>query len=260
MKHRIAAKTIAILFLGLYTAFISTAGAGTLFNQANENMGKGKYGEAAKLYEKLTEQSGYSADVLFNLAVSYEHSGQTGKAILNYERALRLAPSDSDIKGNLHLLRKKNGLFPRELSWSEKFFQLLNLDQWLLSGLVFLILFTLLQLASLRFTFSPLIKRVFSVGCLFLIALTAAGAVYEYPVYHSWVVTTEGSHLLLSPFDSSKSNGSIQVGRLVFPEKKHNKFTYIKDDKGRRGWIHLQDAEPVIPMNKQDYFGQSGYL
>ncbi len=247
MKHRFSAGILVVLLTTFSLAAISTAGSKSLFTRANEAMGKGEYGTAAELYEKLVQKSGYSADVLFNLAVSYEHSGQPGKAILNYERALRLDPSDSDIKGNLHLLRKKNGLYAREFSWSEKFFQLLNMDQWLLASLVFLVIFTLLQLTTLRLPLSTALKRTVSVACLFLIALSAAGAFYRYPAYHAWVVTTEGSRLLLSPFDSSKSNGSIQAGRLVFPEKKHHEFAYIKDDTGRSGWIRARDIEPIVP-------------
>ena len=247
MKYRFSAG-IFLFFLAIFSlAAISTADNTSLFTRANEAMGKGEYGTAAKLYEKLVRKSGYSADVLFNLAVSYEHSGQPGKAILNYERALRLDPADSDIKGNLHLLRKKNGLYSREFSWSEKFFQSLNMDQWLLCGLVFLAIFTLLQLAALRLPLSTVLKRTVSVTCLFLIALSAAGALYRYPAYHAWVVTAETSRLLLSPFDSSKSNGSIQAGRLVFPKKDHHEFTYIKDDTGRTGWIHSKDIEPIVP-------------
>jgi tetratricopeptide (TPR) repeat protein len=249
MKHRFSVGIVIVLLAIFSLAATATSDTGNLFTRANEAMGKGEYTTATELYEKLIQKSGYSADVLFNLAVSYEHSGQPGKAILNYERALRLSPTDSDIKGNLHLLRKKNGLYSREFSWSEKFFQLLNMDQWLLSGLVFLVIFSLLQLAvALQFPLSIVLKRTVSITCLFLITLSVAGALYRYPVYHAWVVTAEGSRLLLSPFDSSRSNGSIQAGRLVFPEKKHHEFTYIKDDTGRTGWIRSRDIEPIVPQ------------
>lgn len=250
MKHRFSTGISVILLAILSLTAIATADSTNLFTRANEAMGKGEYQAAAELYEKLIRKSGYSADVLFNLAVSYEHAGQPGKAILNYERALRLAPSDSDIKGNLHLLRKKNGLYSRELSRPEKFFQILNMDQWLLTGLVFLVIFTLLLLAALRLPLPVILRRTASVVCLLLIALSACGAVYNYPTYHAWVVTGEGSRLLLSPFDSSKSNGSIQAGRLVYPEKNYHEFTYIKDDTGRTGWIRSRDIESIVPREQ----------
>ncbi len=111
----LAMPLLLTLFLSS-TAFLRVALKSSLFQKGNEAYSRGDYAQAIAQYEQITETAGYAPSVLYNLANSYALSGQTGRAVLNYERALRLAPSDSDISGNLELVKKENGLFPREAS------------------------------------------------------------------------------------------------------------------------------------------------
>jgi len=218
----------------------------TLFEQGNEAYSKGNFSAAAELYEQLTAASGYGEGVLFNLGNSYAQLGQTGKAVLNYERALRLAPSNSDIQSNLDLIRKKSGLFPREYSWSEHFFQLLNLDQWTMSAFFFLLLFTVYRIVSLKRQFSIQMRWLISTTCFLFFILSLFGGFLRHPQWQPSVVTDTNSRLLISPFNSSASTGSIQQGRLVYPEKTHNKFSYVIDETGRKGWIASSSIESIL--------------
>ena len=243
---------LLLLLIIFYSPTVTVAqGSQDLFEQANEAYSKGDFTGAAEMYEQLTTTSGYGTGLLFNLGNSYVQLGEIGKAILNYERALRLAPSDSDIQGNLELIRKKSGLFAREYSWSERFFQLLDLNQWTISAFFLLLLLSTFQFASLKFPFSSRTRQLVSAACFMLFILCATGAFSRHKQWQPSVVTENDSRLLLSPFRSAASTSSIQQGRLVYPEKTHGEFSYITDETGRKGWIASSVIEPVTGVKKK---------
>ncbi len=235
-----------LLFIFLSPVWTAGQNSQHLFEQGNEAYSRGDFSAATEFYNQLTETSGYSTGVLSNLGNSYAQSGRIGKAILNYERALRLAPSDSDIQGNLTLIKKESGLFPREYSWSERFFQLLDLNQWTMSAFSVLVLLSIFQLLSLKFHFSTLMRRLVTAGCFFLLILSVTAAFYRHQQWHPSVVTKSDSRLLISPFNAAASTSSIQQGRLVYPQETHGKFSYVRDETGRKGWIDSSAIEAVI--------------
>ncbi len=240
----------ALIFVSLFSPCLAASENGddsqNLFKQGNEAYSRGNFSAAAGFYEQLTAISGYGSGVLFNLGNSYARSGQAGKAILNYERALRLAPSNSDIQNNLELIRKESGLFPREYSWSEHFFQLLDLDQWTMSAFFFLVTITAFQVVSLKRRFSIQVQWLVSATSIMFFMLSLSGAFFRHTQWQPSVVINADSRLLLSPFSSSASAGSIQQGRLVYPDKTHGDFSYIIDETGRRGWITSSSIESVL--------------
>ncbi len=240
----------ALLCFLLFSPCLAATGTGddsqNLFKLGNKAYSRGDFSAATEFYEKLTAISGYGSGVLFNLGNSYARSGQIGKAILNYERALRLAPTNSDIQSNLELIRKESGLFPREYSWSERFFQLLNLDQWTMAAFFFLVTFSTFQIVSLKRHFSVHTRWIITTACFMFFLLSLSGAFFRHPLWQPFVVTDANSSLLLSPFSSSTPTGSIQQGRLVYPEKTHDDFNYVTDETGRKGWIASSSIESVL--------------
>ncbi len=237
------------ILLILLTLSASAAFAGpienSLFQDANEAYSRGDYDQAISKYEQITTTSGYSPSVLYNLANSYALSGNTGRAILNYERALRLSPSDSDISGNLELVKKENGLFSKELSTVERLFLLLNLDQWTVLGLFSLLLVTTFLIATMKYRLSRQLVIGVSISCFLLICLATAGTVFSYQSFNPSVVVSPDVKLLISPFESSTSIGGLQEGRLVYPQKKHGDFSYVTDETDRKGWIPTSMIESV---------------
>lgn len=216
-----------------------------LFGEANEAYSRGDYAQAISKYQQITETAGYSPSVLYNLANSLAQSGKTGRAILNYERALRLAPSDSDISGNLQLIKKENGLFPKESSRGERFFQLLNLNQWTVLILLPLVLVTIYMLATVKYRFSRQLNIGVAASCFLLLCLATAGTIYRYQYFNPSVVISPEVKLFISPFQSSASIGTLQEGRLVYPQKSHGNFTYVTDETDRKGWIPSAQIESV---------------
>jgi tetratricopeptide (TPR) repeat protein len=216
-----------------------------LLQQGNEAYSRGDYPQAISHYQQLTATAGFSAPVLFNLANSHAQAGEIGRAVLNYERALRLAPGDSDIAGNLELVRKESGLFTGEPEGAARFFHLLHLGQWATIGLLAVGLFALFQLAALRYPFSGKTFGGVATTCLLLLCLAAAGTFIRYRQFNPAVVIAPDARLLISPFPAAGSVGAIQEGRLVYPEKSHGDFTYVRDETNRKGWIPSAMVERV---------------
>jgi len=233
--------TISFMFILplLLTTMIQAAepDSAELFHQGNEAYSRGDYEQAISQFEAITQNSGFSAQVLYNLAGSYGQAGKTGKAVLNYERALRLAPSDSDTQGNLELIRKENGLFQSEFTGPDWFFRLLSLNQWA-SGILFSLgFFTLFIVTNRAFAFSRTTTITTSIFCLVLLLVSLYGTFLRYEEFNPSVVIEPNTRLLVSPFASSASIGAIQEGRLVYPLKEHNNYSYVEDETGRKGWI-----------------------
>ncbi len=223
-----------------------------LFQQGNEAYSRGEYDQAISKYEQLTAKAGYSPSVLYNLANSYAQSGKTGKAVLNYERALRLSPSDSDISGNLELIKKEFGLFPKEPSGAERFFRILTLNQWTALILISLVLVTTYLLAATKFRFSKHLNIGVHASCFMLLCLATTGALFQYQYFNPSVVISPNMKLSISPFESSASIGALQEGRLVYPQKKHGDFSYVIDETDRKGWIPSSMIEPVCKKAGSD--------
>ncbi len=239
---------LLVLVVGLLLSSLPGRAGGTeeqLLQQGNEAYSRGDYPQAIGHYRQLTASAGFSAPVLFNLANSYAQAGEIGRAVLNYERALRLAPGDSDIAGNLELVRKESGLFTGEPEGAERFFHLLHLDQWAMLGLLAVVLFTLFQLAALKYPFSGKTFGGVAITCLLLLCLAAAGTFIRYRQFNPAVVLAPDARLLISPFPAAGSIGAIHEGRLVYPEKSHGGFTYVRDETNRKGWLPTAMVEPV---------------
>ena len=232
--------TLLLLFAGQSATATEAA-----FDQAAAAYTNGEYGQAIAQYEALTRK-GVSSSLLYNLANSYAQNGQTGMAILNYERAARLAPHDSDIQGNLELLRKEKTLYQADMTFSKQFVQLLGLDGWTILATISAIL------CALVFLFPPLpwLKKngrilvgLISGGVL---VASCLGLMGQYKHYHDGVVIAADARLRISPFESAAASGTILEGRLLTPVKTHKTFTLIRDETGRTGWLANNEFITIV--------------
>ncbi len=245
---------LAVMLLAIAAALPALAGTteNSLFQQGNEAYSRGDYSQAISKYQQITETMGYSPAVNYNLANSYFLSGKIGLAVLNYERALRLDPSDSDISGNLQLVKKENGLFPKDSSGAERFFQMLNLDLWTALIPVSLLLLTGFLIATMKYRFSRQLRIGVTTCCLLLLCLGTAGTMFQYQYFNPSVVISPDAKLFISPFESSSTIGALQEGRLVYPQKTHGDFSYVIDETDRKGWIPSSLIEPVCKTAGSD--------
>lgn len=75
--------------------------------QADSAYNRGDYKAAIAFYEKIAEEQGTSAALLYNLGNAYLQSEDYGQAMVCYERAHKLDPSNKEINTNLNYLSEK---------------------------------------------------------------------------------------------------------------------------------------------------------
>ncbi len=214
------------------------------FDEANQAYTERKYQQAITIYRSLIGEFGFSAELLHNLANSYAGAGRDGEAILHYLRGLRIAPGDDDLRGDLAMIRERNGLFSEQKSLGEKLLGHYDMNQWALLALCGYGVLTLLLMLSLGFRF----RKGRSTLCLLLvgfIALAGLGAYRQHTLWNSGVITEGDIRLLTSPFDSAASLGSLEEGTLVHAGKQHGDYHYVQDEKGRSGWIPTTSFEQI---------------
>ncbi len=207
-----------------------------LFQSASSAYSRGDYKAAIEEFESLN-RTGMSGPLLYNLANSYAQDGQSGRAILNYERALRLSPGDSDIRGNLELVRKEQGLFQEEKSFGQSFVTFLGLNQWIALAATAFVLFAVVLLLPVSFSLKRSTRFVLAAGCLFLTAVSIFAVVGRYQHWHDGVVVENDARLRVSPFASAASIGTIQEGRVLHMGKSHGNYFLVEDETGRSGWL-----------------------
>ena len=202
----------------------------------NAAYGEGRYREAIEIYAQLIGEYGLSPELLHNLANSYVGAGEQGRAILHYLQGLRIAPGDDDLRADLELIRQEAGIFDQESRPTTLMLRHYDMSQWLTRALGFYILFTLLVGLNLRFSFK---KALYPLGTL-LIGATLFCCLAAYTQKEAWysgIIVAPDARLLLSPFQESASNGTLVEGAQVFAEKSHEGYLYVRDQRGRAGWI-----------------------
>jgi tetratricopeptide (TPR) repeat protein len=249
MNRRLLIFPLILITLCILPLVVFAAVDNSRFQEANAAYSRNDFHSAISIYEDLLNDYGYSPGVLYNLANSYAEAGRPGKAILNYERALRLAPNDSDIIGNLQLVRTANGLFTRDATFTERVLHFMSMNQWTGMAGLGAVALTVILVLSIRFRFSPMVLTLLSLSCL---AMVAAGIVNALALRQEWSggVVTGNCRLQISPFEGAAAAGNIQEGRMVYPKKEHGDYIFVEDETGRQGWLQQSVFEPVVPPRK----------
>lgn len=235
------------VFLLLLAIRPALAADDDLFHKATRAYSAGEYQLAIDSFESLAAD-GLSSTLLYNLANSYAQAGQTGMAILNYEKASRLAPGDSDIRGNLELLRKEKGLFQEEQTITQRFVGFLGLNQWTILALCGFVLLALILLLPSSLSMKRSSRRIVVGVCLLLTMSAGMGMYGQVRHYRDAVVVVADARLRISPFESAASTGSIQEGRLLTPLQTHNNYVLVKDETGRSGWLASKEFRAIATL------------
>ena len=115
------------------------------FPAANELYAKGKFAEAAAIYENILQTGGQSPALLFNDGNAEFKAGHPGRAIAAYRRAELLAPRDAELRANLAFVRKQvQGATLRESRWQDWIGTLTLNEGALLTAVLFWATFLLL--------------------------------------------------------------------------------------------------------------------
>ena len=248
-KRFMPISLLSLLIVGLLMSDMGAAEQGLqvrqLFWHGNELYNLGDYRQALQVYDQIAATAGLSGALLYNMGNCYAQLGQTGKAVLEYERALRFAPHDSDVRGNLDLIRKNQGLFQDEPPLRQRLFSILDLDQWTLLAGLSLALFTLICGVGLCMKNGRRLRSILGKASLLMLLIAATGAFFQYRQLEAAVVTAEDARLLISPFATAASVGTIQEGRVVLRLSRHGDYCLVEDQAGRSGWIDSRTIELI---------------
>ena len=231
--------------LGL--AQVASAGEQPAFDAANQACIEGKATEAARGYERIITQQGYSTPVLFNLANAQFRAGKSGAAILNYERARWLSPRDPDVVANLRLALERAKLPTAAPAWPLRYADWFSLNGWGAWGAVSLFLLAAtLPLALLSPGARPALRLARIVAAVAVLGSVAAiGS--RWAEFHRAVVTAKEATARLSPVTMGQVVFTLPEGATVSTVKSHGRFAFIRTPDGHQGWVSRDAVEPVVP-------------
>jgi len=217
MKHRF--EIVIILFFSVFVLFPSMGfpeemqGIDSTYQRANKLYDQKKYAKAREIYEEICRRGDPPVAALYNLGNSCARMGDTGAAVLYYTRASRVAPRDSDIRGNLvrvepQINRSDIFFLLKPLAWIKN---RLSLDEWSVLASIFLFLAGVCM--GLHFLFrreGP--TRIFRrMGILFIACLVLSGTFLSLKAYGEIVIETA---VVMKPDTLSRSGPGDQFEEI----------------------------------------------
>lgn len=106
MKKTIILK-IKIFVVAFFATTFASASASVLTAEADSAYVNGDYAKASELYQKVIEENGTSAELLYNLGNAAYKDGDFGTAMVSWLRARRLEPSNAQVNTNIDFLKNK---------------------------------------------------------------------------------------------------------------------------------------------------------
>jgi tetratricopeptide (TPR) repeat protein len=233
-----------LLAAGLFQA---SAGPAT-FDAANTAFAKGNFAEAARGFESVVAQQGYSAPALFNLANAQQRNGQPGPAILNYERAALLAPNDPDIAANLQAARQQACVEVKKPSAMHQAARRLTLNVWFgLAALAVFLIAVMLALKQLRPQLRGAGNFVIVLAAFVLVAAVGAIGLRGKDLRRA-VVTVPEAVVGIAPVTVAQPVFKLRAGEIVTLKQAHGDFELIVNHAGHEGWVKAGNVERIIPL------------
>ena len=204
----------------------------------------GDYRLAARTYEQVLAQDGFSAPVLFNLGNAWLRLGKPGRAILQYERALVLAPGNALIEANLAAAQQRAGIGAAPVGpWlaSARYF---GFDTYVWAGLAAIwVLCAALVLLCVRSPARRFARPLILAAALTLCVSADAVVLCWSDLYRAVVVSPATLHL--APAQSAAASGTLREGDVVWIQRRYAGFNLVRTADGHSGWVSATEALPV---------------
>ena len=219
------------------------------FSTANELYAKGKFAEAAALYEGILQTNGQSASLLFNCGNAEFKSGHLGKAIASYRRAELLTPGDAELRANLAFVRMQvQGSSLHESRWGT-WVSFLTLNEGaVLAAILFWAFLGLLTVRQIRPALVPKLKtvtRIVSVLMIFSCTILALQAANHFN--SAVAVVAEADAVARSgPFNDAQTTFTARDGVELRVLDRHDDWVQVADNSGKIGWFSKKQVE-VLP-------------
>jgi len=245
--RRWRAPWVGTIGLGVLVQLAASQVPASTFDTANENYAAGHYSEAAKGFEQVIAERGYSAPVLFDLGNAWLKAGQPGRAILNYERARRLSPDDAAVQINLNLARQKAGVAANENQFREQVARVLSLDPLAWTLVWSMAIFCAVVLASrLLPVFPRWLSRSLAAIAMLAVVVAGAGIVLQWPERDRAVVVAADAEAQIAPAAAAGVVFKLPAGEIVRARQSHHGYTLVHLRDGRSGWVKAAAVERVI--------------
>ena len=217
------------------------------FETANQDYAMGRFAEAARGFEQVIVERGYSAPVLFNLGNAWLKAGQPGRAILNYERALRLSPEAAAIRANLNMARQKAGVAVSEIPFREKVARVSSFDTlaWAIVWAT-VWLFAVFLASRLLPSFPRVLGRSIAIVAVLGAVVAGAGMLVQWPERNRAVVLETNAPAHIAPAEAAGVVFHLPAGETVNATKSHHGYTLVRLRDGRSGWVKSAAVERVI--------------
>lgn len=243
-----------LLILVLFSGMSARAEApDSLFARANKFYTAGDYAGALQTYDSLKNAGYHSAALYYNLGNTHFRLSNTAEAILYYEKAARLQPDDADIAHNLQIARQqtidKIETLPDPLFKSALLHTIywLSPDQWAMSGLILLLLFSI-ALATYYFSTHKRLGFVTAFASLILAlgSLTFAFLHHNHRSNHQpAIIMATNSYVKSAPASGASDLFILHAGTKVEITDELADWKKIELTDGKIGWIPNSAVEEI---------------
>jgi tetratricopeptide (TPR) repeat protein len=219
------------------------------FSSANELYAKGKFAEAASIYENILQTGGQSPALLFNTGNAEFKAGHLGKAIAAFRRAELLAPRDAELRANLAFVRNQvQGATLREGRLQNLAGSLTLNEGTLLTAAFFWAMFALFAARQIRPALAPKLRGVTRLAVVLTIFSGAVLALQAANRFNSPVAVVTGAEATArsGPFDDAQSVFTAHDGVEMRVLDRHDDWVQVADPSGKIGWFGGKQVE-VLP-------------
>ena len=241
--------TAAALAILIFAGNLFAADVAPNFSAANELYAKGKFAEAAAIYENILQTGGQSPALLFNDGNAEFKAGHLGKAIAAYRRAELLAPRDAELRANLAFVRNQvQGATVRESRWQDWIGTLTLNEGTLLTMGVFWLMFALLAARQIRPALAPKLRTAKRLAVALTIFSGAVLALQAADHFNSSVavVTDAEATARSGPFIDAQDAFTARDGVELRVLDRHDNWVQVANGAGKIGWLSKKQVE-VLP-------------
>jgi len=245
--RRGVAATVLLAFVG--AAKVLAADTRADFPAANELYAKGKFTEAAGVYEKILQTGARSPELLFNYGNAEFKAGHLGKAIAAYRRAEWLTPRDPELRANLAFVRNQvQGATLHESRWQDWIGSLSLNEGALLAAGFFWLTFALLAARQIRPALAPKLRGATRLALALALGSGAVLALQAANHFHSSVAVVTGAEATArsGPFDDAQTAFTTRDGAEFSVLDRHDDWVQVADGSGKIGWLNTRQVE-VLP-------------
>ena len=246
-ERRCSALLVLLALLCAVTVF--AADVASDFSSANQLYAKGKFADAAAVYEKILQTGGQSPSLLFNHGNAEFKAGRLGKAIAAYRQAELLAPRDAELRANLAFVRNQvQGATLRESKWQKWIGSLTQNEGAVLTAIFFWAMLGLFAARQIK----PALAAKLRTATRLAVALTIfSGAVLALQAanhFNSSVAVVTGAEATArsGPFEDAQSAFTAHDGAEMRVLDRHDDWVQVANGAGKIGWLNKKQVE-VLP-------------